>query len=69
VPGYVNLDLFPMPGIDIAADAKALPFPAALFTRIECDTVLEHVRNPDRVMHELQRVLAPGGHLHIVTPF
>src|ERR1700676_4749531 len=23
--GYVNLDLFPMPGVDVAADAEALP--------------------------------------------
>jgi hypothetical protein len=25
VAGYVNLDLFPMPGVDIAADAEILP--------------------------------------------
>jgi SAM-dependent methyltransferase len=69
VEGYVNLDLFPMPGVDIAADAEALPFPDGAFTRIECDAVLEHVRDPDQVMREMQRVLAPGGHLHLVTPF
>ena len=41
VPGYINLDLFPMPGVDLAADAEALPFPDGLFTRIECDAVLD----------------------------
>src|ERR1700743_1973703 len=68
-PGYVNLDLFAMPGVDIAADAESLPFAAAVFTRVECDAVLEHVRNPDRVMGEIERVLAPGGYVHLVTPF
>lgn len=69
VPGYVNLDLFALPGVDVAADAEALPFPAALFTRVECDAVLEHVLDPRQVVAELVRVLAPGGYLHLVTPF
>jgi SAM-dependent methyltransferase len=69
VPGYVNLDLFPMPGVDIAANAELLPFAAATFQRVECDAVLEHVRDPGQVARELCRVLAPGGYLHLVTPF
>lgn len=31
--------------------------------------MLEHVRDPSRVMLEIERVLAPGGYAHIVTPF
>lgn len=69
VPGYINLDLFPMPDVDVAADAEALPFPDAVFQRVECDAVLEHVRHPEMVMAEIQRVLAAGGHAHLVTPF
>ncbi|MDE3168420.1 MAG: methyltransferase domain-containing protein [Acidobacteriota bacterium] len=69
VAGYVNLDLFPMPGVDVAADAEALPFPDEVFTRVECDAVLEHVRDPARVAAEIRRVLAPGGYVHLVTPF
>ena len=69
VPGYVNLDLIPMPGVDIAADAAQLPFRSEQFQRVECDAVLEHVRDPGRVVGELCRVLAPGGYLHLVTPF
>src|SRR5579872_5127794 len=69
VSGYVNLDLFALPGVDVAADAEALPFRTGLFTRIECDAVLEHVRHPECVMREMIRVLAPGGTLHLVTPF
>lgn len=69
VDGYVNLDLFVIPGVDVAADAEQLPFPADMFVRVECDAVLEHVRNPGRTMREIERVLAPGGMVHLVTPF
>jgi SAM-dependent methyltransferase len=69
VEGYVNLDLFALPGVDIAANAEQLPFPAEIFQRVECDAVLEHVQDPDRVMQEMRRVLRPGGYLHLVTPF
>jgi SAM-dependent methyltransferase len=69
VEGYVNLDLFPMPGVDVVGDAEQLPFRAGMFQRVECDAVLEHVRNPRLVMEEIVRVLAPGGYAHLVTPF
>ncbi len=69
VEGYVNLDLFAIPGVNVAADAEQLPFPPDTFQRVECDAVLEHVRDPARVMCEIRRVLAPGGYVHLVTPF
>jgi SAM-dependent methyltransferase len=69
VDGYVNLDLFAVPGVDVAADAAQLPFPSGIFQRVECDAVLEHVRDPAQVMSEIRRVLAPGGYVHLVTPF
>ncbi len=31
--------------------------------------VLEHVVEPERVVREIERVLAPGGYAHLVTPF
>jgi SAM-dependent methyltransferase len=69
VDGYVNLDLFAIPGVDVAGDAERLPFPPRLFQRIECDAVLEHVQNPAQVLCEIRRVLAPGGYVHLVVPF
>ncbi len=69
VDGYVNLDLFAVPGVDVAADAECLPFRSGVFRRVECDAVLEHVRRPEQVMGEIARVLEPGGYVHLVTPF
>ena len=69
VEGCINLDLFAVPGVDVAADAELMPFPPGIFHRVECDAVLEHVRSPARVMGEIQRVLAPGGYVHLVVPF
>src|SRR6187399_1043416 len=40
VDGYVNLDLFVLPGVNVAADAELLPFADAMFQRVECDAVL-----------------------------
>src|ERR1700691_275494 len=69
VQGYVNIDLVAISGVDAVADAHQLPFPANVFQRVECDAVLEHVRDPVQVMREIERVLAAGGYVHLVTPF
>jgi len=69
VDGYINIDLIATPGVDVVADAERLPFASGVFQRVECDAVLEHVRDPQRVMKEMERVLLPGGYLHVVTPF
>ncbi len=69
VDGYVNVDLFPLPGVTVAASAERLPFRSDLFQRVECDAVLEHVENPGAVVAEIGRVLSPGGYAHFVVPF
>src|SRR5580692_11940828 len=52
VSGYINLDLFPLPGVDVVANAERLPFRTSIFQRVECDAVLEHVERPELVMSE-----------------
>jgi hypothetical protein len=36
--GYVNIDLFALPGVDVACDAECLPFQAGTFTRVRAPT-------------------------------
>ncbi len=56
------------PGVDFVADVSALPFEDASYDIILSTQVLEHVREPQRVVSEMARVLKPGGHLFLTTP-
>lgn len=69
VPGFVNLDVIPLPGVDVVASVEALPFRDAVFSVTECDAVLEHIPHPAVAMREMERVMAVGGFLHLVAPF
>jgi ubiquinone/menaquinone biosynthesis C-methylase UbiE len=46
----------------------ALPYPAAAFDAVFAFTVLEHLRDPLRVLREMRRVLRPGGVAGIYDP-
>lgn len=49
-------------------DALALPFPDDTFDRIIASEVLEHVTDDQLALHELFRVLKPGGTLAATVP-
>ncbi len=68
-PGFVNVDAQMFPGVDVVGDLQALPFADGRVAAIECNAVLEHVKNPNAAVGEMLRVLRPGGFLHIVVPF
>ena len=51
---YKNLKL-------ICADAHTLPFPNESFDVVICAEVLEHVKNPQKVLREIKRVLTSNG--------
>jgi SAM-dependent methyltransferase len=69
-PGWVNLDIAPLDGVDVVHDLEdhPLPFDDESFDYIECIDILEHVRELPDVMRELHRILAPGGRLRIHGP-
>jgi len=54
---------------DVFADAARLPFADACFDGVVCLEVLEHVRDPQRVLEEIARVLRPGGRAWLSMPF
>src|SRR5579885_1128206 len=45
----------------VNAAGEALPFPDARFDIVMCVDVLEHVRDPERLVAEVSRCLKPGG--------
>lgn len=81
-PGAVNLDKFPLPGVDVVFDLDGivpfnerprwrheyLPYDDYEFDRIEAEDVLEHVRDMVTVFNELGRVLKVGGIIWIRGP-
>jgi glycosyltransferase involved in cell wall biosynthesis len=52
----------------VRGDVHALPFSAASFKNITAMEILEHTDDLPRVINELNRVLAPGGHLVVTVP-
>jgi SAM-dependent methyltransferase len=49
-------------------DALALPFPDAMFDRIICSEVMEHIPDDVGAAAELVRVLRPGGTIAVTVP-
>jgi len=55
--------------MDIVCDITSIPEPDASFDAVMCIEVLEHLPDPIRALHELTRLLKPGGTLIITAPF
>jgi hypothetical protein len=58
------------PGVDRVLDLEE-PLPADLgqFAHVECISVLEHSRRPWLMAANIERLLVPGGTLHVGVPF
>lgn len=63
----LNIGLFP--NVDMVADAHDIPIADNTFDAVFSLAVLEHVADPYRVVHEMIRVLKPGGVLYSEVPF
>jgi SAM-dependent methyltransferase len=69
LPGFVNVDVAAVTGVDVVANAARLPFAASSCDMIACLALLEHVPDPERVVAEIYRTLKPGGKVQAVVPF
>lgn len=69
---YVTVDAA-NPAADVQAVAEQLPIEDGRFDVVLCNQVLEHADDPQRVVTELRRVVAPGGVVlastHGVAPY
>ncbi len=66
---YTTFDMVPGPSIDVVGDACNPPFPDNTFDTVISTQMLEHVERPWVVVHEIQRILKPGGICIITAPF
>jgi len=55
--------------LDIRGDLESIPLQSNTVDYVLCMVVLEHTRDPRRVLGEFARVLKPGGTLAMVVPF
>jgi SAM-dependent methyltransferase len=69
LPGIVTFDACPGPQVDIVGDIHKMPIEEHAFDCVFCTGTLEHVRDPWSAVHEIHRVLKPGGIVHIDVPF
>ena len=68
-PNQITVDLDRDRQPDIVADIHNLPFDNNSKSNILCTEVLEHVREPQKAIDELHRVLKIGGRLILTTRF
>jgi SAM-dependent methyltransferase len=76
IPGWVNLDMVTLPGVDCVFDldniprySRKLPFPDDTFDEMQMFHVIEHLSHPLPIMEELWRVAKPGCKLVIRCPY
>lgn len=66
--GWVNVDLNPLLPEVVKLDMGDLPYPDGTIEEIVSSHSLEHVKEPQKFIHEWNRVLRPGGKLVIAVP-
>lgn len=72
--GWINLDSFPLPGVDIVADleecaTKTLPLADDSIDEFLLSHVLEHIRNVLPMMQALHRVASQNAVMTIRVPY
>lgn len=71
IPGWINVDIRKIPGVDYVVDVRDLSvFPDASFDLVRASHVLEHfyVNELEKIMNEWNRILRPNGRMIICVP-
>ncbi len=69
IPGLVTSEVFPLPGVSLLADARALPFrPGSLKALIMVD-VFHHVPDCRRFLKSAAACVRPGGAILMIEPW
>lgn len=71
--GFVGVDLYKVPGVDVVHDLTKYPYPFKdkSVDEIFCSHFVEHLSGPERIpfFNELYRILKDGGKARIITPY
>jgi SAM-dependent methyltransferase len=71
-PGFLGVDLVATPQTDVVVDLTRTPWPWAdgSVAEVHCAHFFEHLDGQQRIdfMHELHRILVPGGKATLVVP-
>ncbi|WP_211609371.1 methyltransferase domain-containing protein [Paraburkholderia haematera] len=69
-PGFIGIDRFPLPGVDITADLnKGIPLPEDSVDYLVASHSLEHFDDLPHVIHEIHRVCKDRALVTIVAPY
>src|SRR3989344_4462147 len=65
----IDVDYMPYGNVSVVTDAHLLPFKTNSVDAVISDALLEHVKDPVKVVKEIERILKPGGYIYILVPF
>ncbi len=68
LPGYVNVDVVPGPGVEAVDLREPWPWPDSTVDEVRAADIIEHLPDKIRTMNELWRVLKPGGTAEVIVP-
>lgn len=70
IPGFINCDLFPQPGVDEIFSMDDIPYADKTVDEISSEHALEHLPRlrSELAIREFSRVLKPGGKLSLKVP-
>lgn len=66
---YTAFDMIPGENVDVVGDALKPPFADNTFDTVISTQVLEHIQKPWVMVHEIARILKPGGICIMTAPF
>ena len=65
----INVDIIDYKNVSVVSDIERLPFRNNSIDILVNIAVLEHVKNPEGVVEEINRILKPGGMVYSYIPF